>query len=78
VRTRDEAAGALLDEALAEAAARAAKDEALLRAFESGAATVEAFADMYGLDPRHTGQVLDAARRRRALAAAVQVPATAE
>ncbi|WPB56836.1 ProQ/FINO family protein [Xylophilus sp. GOD-11R] len=68
VRTRDEAASALLDEALAEASARAAKDEALLRAFESGNTGVEAFADMYGLDPRQTGQVLDAARRRRELA----------
>jgi ProP effector len=36
VRGRDDAANALLDEALAEAAARRAKDEALLRAFENG------------------------------------------
>jgi len=33
VRSRDEAANAVLEEALAEAAARGAKDEALLRAF---------------------------------------------
>lgn len=65
VRTRDEAAGALLDEALAEASARAAKDEALLRAFEAGNTSVEAFADMYGLDPRQAGQLLESARRRR-------------
>ena len=65
VRTRDEAAGALLDEALAESSARAAKDEALLRAFEAGNTTVEAFADMYGLNPRQAGQLLESARRRR-------------
>lgn len=70
VRTRDEAAGALLDEALAEASARAARDEALLRAFEAGNTTVEAFADMYGLDPRQAPRTLEAARRRRELAAA--------
>ena len=70
VRTRNEAATALLDEALAEAGARAAKDEALLRAFESGSATVEAFADMYGLDPRQAGPLLERARKRRATAAA--------
>ena len=77
VRTRDEAAGALLDEALSEASARAAKDEALLRAFEAGTASIDAFADMYGLDPRQTGQVLEAARRRRALAASTAAAAAA-
>jgi len=66
VRTRDEGAAALLDEAFAEAAARAAKDEALLRAFEGSGATVEAFADMYGLDPRAAGQTLERARKLRA------------
>ncbi|MCS4511141.1 ProQ/FINO family protein [Xylophilus ampelinus] len=70
VRTRNEAATGLLDEALAEAGARAAKDEALLRAFESGSATVEAFADMYGLDPRQAGPLLERARRRRSAAVA--------
>lgn len=81
VRTRDEAAGALLDEALAESAARAARDEALLRAFEAGNTTVEAFADMYGLDPRQAPRTLEAARRRRELAAApvaVARPETSE
>jgi len=78
VRTRDEAAGALLDEALAESAARAARDEALLRAFEAGNTTVEAFADMYGLDPRQAPRTLDAARRRREVAAAQVVAATPE
>ncbi|MFE8646439.1 ProQ/FINO family protein [Sphingomonas sp. NCPPB 2930] len=77
VRTRNEAATALLDEALAEAGARAAKDEALLRAFESGSATVEAFADMYGLDPRQAGPLLERARKRRAAAAAAAATAAA-
>ncbi|WP_295854294.1 ProQ/FINO family protein [uncultured Xylophilus sp.] len=69
VRTRDAAAGALLDEALAEAGERAAKDEALLRAFEAGHTTVEAFAEMYGLDPRQAAQLVERARRRRDIAA---------
>ena len=66
VHSRDEAANAVLDEALAEAAARAAKDEALLRAFEASGQTVEAFADMYGMDPRVAAQTLERGRRRRA------------
>ncbi|QNP58262.1 ProQ/FINO family protein [Paenacidovorax monticola] len=66
VRGRDEKANALLDEALAEAAARAAKDEALLRAFEASGQSAEAFADMYGMPARQVGQTLERARRRRA------------
>ncbi len=65
VRGRDEAANAVLDEALAEAAARSAKDEALLRAFESGGQSVAVFAEMYGMDPRGAAQTLERARRRR-------------
>ncbi len=66
VRGRDDATNALLDEAMAEVAARTAKDEALLRAFEaSGCATVEAFADMYGMQVRQVGPQLDRAKRLR-------------
>jgi sRNA-binding protein len=65
VRTRDQPANALLDEALAEAAARSAKDEALLRAFEASGQTVETFAGMYGLDPRAAARSLERARRLR-------------
>lgn len=66
VRGRDEAANAVLDEALALAAERRAKDEALLRAFEaSGGATVEQFAGMYGLDPRAAAKSLERARRSK-------------
>jgi ProP effector len=65
VRSRDEAANAVLDGALSEAADRAAKDEALLRAFEASRQTVEAFADMYGMDPRVAALTLARARRGR-------------
>ncbi len=65
VRSRDEAVNAVLDEAMAEAGARAAKDEALLRAFEASGQAVEAFADMYGLDPRAASLTLERARCRR-------------
>ena len=65
VRSRDEATNALLDEALSEAASRLAKDEALLRAFEASAQTVEAFAGMYGMNPRTAELTLDRARKRR-------------
>lgn len=71
VRGRDEAANVLLDEALAIAAERRAKDEALLRAFEgSGGASVQAFAEMYGLDPRAAEKSLERARRIKSPAAA--------
>ncbi|MDD2713306.1 MAG: ProQ/FINO family protein [Simplicispira sp.] len=71
VRTRDEAANALLDEALAELAAKVAREEALLRTFEaSGKKTVEEFADMYGMDPRAVLRSLHSARTRVAAAAA--------
>ena len=66
LRGRDEAANELLDEALAEAGARSAKDEALLRAFDASGRSVEAFADMYGLDPRGAARSLERARRLRA------------
>lgn len=58
VRSKDDAANALLDEALAEAVERGAKAEAMQRAYSSSGKSVEAFADMYGLDPRAVGQLL--------------------
>lgn len=66
---RDEAANAVLDEALAEAAEAAARDEARLRAFEASSQTVQAFADMYGFDPRDAARTVERAQRRRQLAA---------
>ncbi|HWP13866.1 MAG TPA: ProQ/FINO family protein [Ramlibacter sp.] len=65
VRGRDEAANVLLDEALAQAAERSARDEALLRAFEAGGQPLDAFAQMYGMDPRAVARTLERARRMR-------------
>ena len=65
VRSRDESANALLDEALAESGERAAKGEALLRAFDASGQTVVAFADMYGLEPQAAARTLEQARRSR-------------
>lgn len=64
VRTQDEAATALLDEAMAELAARTARDEALLRAFTASGQTVEAFASAYGLEPQAAARTLERARKR--------------
>jgi hypothetical protein len=66
VMGRDELANTVLEEALSEFEARAAKDEALLRAFEASGRTPEAFADMYGLSPRTATQTLERAKTRRA------------
>lgn len=62
VRTRDEAANAILDEAMGIAASRAAKDEALLRAFDASGQSLEAFADMYGMHINAASTSLDRAR----------------
>jgi sRNA-binding protein len=75
VRTRDGAANAVLDEAFAELAARAAKDEALLRTYEASGQSVEAFADMYGMDVRAVTRSVVSARSRLAAAkAAAEAP----
>lgn len=65
VMGRDDTVNAITAEALAEAASRAARDEALLRAFEATGQTVEAFADMYGLPPHEARRTLDRARARQ-------------
>ena len=78
VQTRDDATNALVDEALAQAAERAAKDEALLRAFEASGQDIAAFADMYGMVARTVAQTVERARRRKVLmaeTAAAAVPA---
>ena len=78
-RTRDEAANALLDEALAELAEKIAREEALLRTFEaSGKKSVDEFADMYGMDPRAVLRSLHNARTRAAAAAQVATEAVPE
>lgn len=77
-RTRDAAANALLDEALAEMAEKIAREEALLRTFEaSGKKSVDEFADMYGMDPRAVLRSLHNARTRAAAAEAAAVAAAA-
>ena len=80
VRGRNEQANAVLDAALAEAAARDARDEALLRTFEaSGQSDASAFAAMYGLHPREVSQSLARAQQRQAaLRAAQAAPTPAE
>lgn len=74
---RDDALNTLLDEVLAEAAARAAKDEAQWRAFEASGQTVAAFADMYGLNPREVSQALARVQARRAAATTAAATTTA-
>lgn len=60
VRTQDPAALAALDEAFAELASRAARHEALLRAYRGSGRSVEEFADMYGLAPESVREALAA------------------
>lgn len=64
VRTRDEAANALLNEAFSDLSAKMARDEALLHAFETSGKTVGEFADMYGMDPRTVARTLHSARSK--------------
>lgn len=66
VRSKDEAANAMLDEALAEASARHAKDEALRRAHEQSGLDVAAFAGMYGMATDVVEKSLQRAQRRLA------------
>lgn len=67
VMGKNEATNALVADALAEADARAAKDEALLRSFTlSGQTSEQDFAEMYGMNPRQVAQQLERARRRNA------------
>ena len=52
VRSKDDNANAILDDALAGLATRAAKDEALHHAYTASGQTIEVFAEMYGMQPR--------------------------
>ncbi len=51
-QTQDAGANQALEDALAERDQKVARQDALVRAFESSGKTVVEFADMYGLDPR--------------------------
>lgn len=64
VMGRDETVNAITAEALAEAASRAARDEALLRAFDASGKSVDAFADMYGMPAPEARRTLERARAR--------------
>jgi len=68
MRGKDDAINAVLDEALAQAAAQAARDEAQLRAFEASGQTLAAFAEMYGLDASAAEATIERAKARKALA----------
>ncbi|OYT92437.1 MAG: prop effector [Burkholderiales bacterium PBB3] len=63
VQSKDEAANATLEQAMADAAESDAKAEATRRAFEASGQTVEAFADMYGLHPKAVADALSRATR---------------
>ncbi len=65
VHGRDEEVNQLTRDALAEAASRAAREEALLRAFDASGKSVEAFADMYGMVPQEAQRTLERARARQ-------------
>ncbi|MGB4115855.1 MAG: ProQ/FINO family protein [Polaromonas sp.] len=67
VRVQDEATNALLDDAMAELKAEAAKREALMVTFTASGKTEAEFADMYGMDLKLVSRVL--ARVRAELAA---------
>ncbi|MDB5941097.1 MAG: prop effector [Ramlibacter sp.] len=58
MRTQDESANALVDEAVSQLAQRAAKREALSRAYQASGLSVEAFAEMYGMDPAEVARTL--------------------
>jgi hypothetical protein len=61
MRGRDEAGNAALDQALSIARADVAKGEALLRAFRNSGQSVQAFADMYGMEAALVQRTLDRA-----------------
>ncbi len=63
VQTRDVEANTLLEEAFAERDQKAARQEALLRAFDGSGKTLAEFCDMYGMDQRDVSAALRSAGR---------------
>ena len=63
---KDEEVNQLTRDALAEASARAAREDALLRTFEASGKTLNEFADMYGLHILDANRSLERARARLA------------
>ena len=70
MRGKDETANTILNEAVAQSAERAAKDVALANAFNASGQSLEAFAQMYGMDAR----VVSASMERVARSAAPVTP----
>ena len=58
MRTQDATSNAILDEAVAQLAQSAAKREALTRAYQASGLSMEAFAEMYGMDPKEVARTL--------------------
>lgn len=58
MRTQDATSNAVLDEAVAQLAQAAAKREALSRAFQASGLSMDAFAEMYGMDAREVARAL--------------------
>lgn len=66
VHGRDEEVNQISRDALAEVSARAAREDALLRAFEASGKGINEFADMYGLHVLDANRSLERARARQA------------
>lgn len=76
--TRDAQVRAVLERVVEQLSALAAREEAMLAAYEATGGSVADFADTYGLSAQEAGLMLARARLRRdAAAAAVQTPAAA-
>ena len=71
VRVQDEATNALLDDAMAELKAEAAKREALMTTFKASGKTEAEFADMYGMNLKLVSSVLARVRAEEAANPAV-------
>jgi len=62
---RDEEVNQLTRDAVAESSQRTAREDALLRAFESSGKSIDEFADMYGLHVLDANRTLERARARQ-------------
>lgn len=74
VRVQDEATNALLDDAMAELKAEAAKREALMVTFTASGKTAVEFADMYGMDLKLVNRVLERVRAEQAAKNSSSIP----
>jgi ProP effector len=72
VRVQDEATNALLDDAMAELKAEAAKREALMTTFKASGKTEAEFADMYGMNLKLVSSVLARVRADEAVQAKLE------